>query len=356
MFVQPIHRKARLLLIGTLMTALFSAASMNVAAQTGTHQYDTLAVPIFGYDPTYGVILGGVLFDYPVDHPLIKSEGPKRYRSVQGAAAWGPFMQFGMEQRVEQFTPHWDYRVRAEFDNFFSPYYTQSDADYDKVERYRAGLEAELAHHLTSLASPALSAWQVATQLTAEQEYREDSGTDRRLYPTLYLRFDTRTPQLAPRQGQWFETALKVQPTALDTRSLDSTGWHLSNDLRHFFGVTARSSLAMRVTHEQADGNAFEVAVGGADRLRGYPSERFKGTTLVAGQLEWRYPLFGILDGVTFVEGGWLDSTEQSRTLGTAGSGLRMRLSPDGQYLLRLDLAASDRGDAQFYINFNQAF
>lgn len=49
----------------------------------------------------------------------------------------------------------------------------------------------------------------------------------------------------------------------------------------------------------------YEYAyLGGRDTLRGYPINRFRGMSSALVNLEYRFPLFWILSGVTFVEAG----------------------------------------------------
>ncbi|MES2643754.1 MAG: hypothetical protein V4850_29980 [Myxococcota bacterium] len=104
----------------------------------------------------------------------------------------------------------------------------------------------------------------------------------------------------------------------------------------------AGGTLALRLaaTHVPTDAPFYRLpTAGGADLLRGLPAGRFRGDTVLAGQIEYRHPLWGPLHGALFVDGanvaGWHV---------TAGGGLRIVLPPDRYNVTRLDIGFGPEG------------
>jgi predicted amidohydrolase YtcJ len=102
---------------------------------------------------------------------------------------------------------------------------------------------------------------------------------------------------------------------------------------------------------------ATDYALGGAEVLRGYYTNRFRGDRMVAGAAELRVPLLGPLSAVGFGELGriWAKGSDQGGVGRSAGFGVRYGLPPDRLVRLRLDagFAADQWG---IFFKFGEAF
>jgi hypothetical protein len=100
--------------------------------------------------------------------------------------------------------------------------------------------------------------------------------------------------------------------------------------------------------------------LGGRHHSRGYRQGRYRDRTMVASQLEWRFPLFAALRGVVF--GGVATVTNdfaslQSRYLRpTLGTGFRYVVGAGGKSIpIRVDVAMGTYG-VQGYLGIGEAF
>lgn len=118
-------------------------------------------------------------------------------------------------------------------------------------------------------------------------------------------------------------------------------------EARQYLKVGKEQVVALRLTAGYADGHMPEsgqFAVGGADTLRGYEDDEFKGNKMLAATAEYRFPVAKKVQGVVFTdigkawdgEGYKLNDMEAS-----AGVGLRIT-TPIGP--IRLDYAQGSEG------------
>ncbi|MDP2305192.1 MAG: hypothetical protein Q8P18_04115 [Pseudomonadota bacterium] len=104
----------------------------------------------------------------------------------------------------------------------------------------------------------------------------------------------------------------------------------------------AGGTLALRLaaTRVPTDAPFYRLpSAGGADLLRGLPAGRFRGDTLLAGQIEYRHAIWGPLHGALFVDGAKVDGWHV-----TAGGGVRIVLPPDRYNVTRLDIGVGPEG------------
>jgi hypothetical protein len=176
----------------------------------------------------------------------------------------------------------------------------------------------------------------------------------------LLLDWDTRDRRFQPESG------FRVQGFALffvnelggdheySTYNLEWRGYH---------GLGGGHVLASQVFYYAALGEPpfWRLAeLGGRHHSRGYRRGRYRDNTMVAAQLEWRFPVAGILRGVLF--GGVAtvaDGLEglQSRYLRpTAGTGLRFPIGSGAETIpIRCDVAVGQHG-LQGYLGIGDAF
>jgi outer membrane protein insertion porin family len=123
-------------------------------------------------------------------------------------------------------------------------------------------------------------------------------------------------------------------------------------EVRHYFKINDDHVIALRVNAGYATGNVSEAnqfSVGGADTLRGYDDDQFKGDKMATASAEYRFPIVKKVQGVIFSDVGkvWSDQGSTAYDHGSLGIkasvGVGVRVStPIGP--IRLDLAKGDQG------------
>jgi len=128
---------------------------------------------------------------------------------------------------------------------------------------------------------------------------------------------------------------------------------------RNYIKVGHAQTVAIRLIGGYATGTLPEsqlFSVGGAETLRGYEDEQFKGTKMVAATAEYRFPLAKKVDGVFFGDVGnaWgSEAYNMDSSLHYAiGTGVRIN-SPLGP--IRLDFAKGEQG-GKFHFSFGGQF
>jgi len=96
-------------------------------------------------------------------------------------------------------------------------------------------------------------------------------------------------------------------------RSEDMGYYEAKVDIQHYLDVWRKRILATRLYLQRFDAdNSNQLAtpinlisrLGGAEGLRAFSSSRFIDNDLVLASVEWRFPVWKILDGFIFVDGG----------------------------------------------------
>ena len=175
----------------------------------------------------------------------------------------------------------------------------------------------------------------------------------------LVVFFDSRDHEYAPTEGVFatlkfldFEEWLGSDN---DYRSVDTffnAYWDLRNDHR----------LAFRFRWRVAYGDvpfSGQSTFGGID-LRAYPTGKYRGAGMLAGQLEYRFPIWKRLRGVAFGGTGRVYGEEltlgANRVLPSGGGGIRFLLLEDRDVLVGLDFAFGRFDNRGVYFSFGEAF
>lgn len=177
---------------------------------------------------------------------------------------------------------------------------------------------------------------------TAEhQEYLKDNyGLTRSI--TLMRVFDSRDNVFAPTEGARYSLSAEFAGLGGDFNFNKYTA-----EGRKYFKIDDSHVIATRMTVGYAtghisDSNRFEV--GGADTLRGYEDDQYKGDKMIAGSVEYRFPVVNKIQGVLFTDFGnaWKDEGYKLNDLKTSiGAGIRMS-TPIGP--IRIDFAKGSEG------------
>jgi outer membrane protein assembly factor BamA len=173
--------------------------------------------------------------------------------------------------------------------------------------------------------------------------------------------YDSRDNQFYPQNGIFAKSFFAISKAGLgSTYSLKE----ISVDFRHYIPLPASHVLAWQVYFNGIFGMRgipFELlpTVGGRDLLRGFRQGMYRENVLLAGQTEYRIPVYKRLKAVVFCSiGDVMDSYNYKvdKLKVSYGGGLRYRLN-DARVHLRLDLAKNNYGDKlQFYITATEAF
>jgi outer membrane protein assembly factor BamA len=233
--------------------------------------------------------------------------------------------------------------------NFFDYEFPEASDTYQRFDRWQWQVHNELNRRVLASVS-AFAQW------TVSGRHHERDGETLFAYPAIGLRHDSRDDSRQPSRGGFASLTLSVLPDGLHSDRLTQTGWLSQWEWRRFMPAFSESVFAWRIEGQWADGDVFEAALGGDRQLRGYVARRFLGDTALAAQAELRFPMYAFVSGVTFVETGWIRTADQWRQPTSLGGGLRFGLPPDGRIKIRADLGASDDGDVQFFVGFNQVF
>ncbi|EAX47477.1 surface antigen (D15) [Thermosinus carboxydivorans Nor1] len=175
------------------------------------------------------------------------------------------------------------------------------------------------------------------------QQYLQDNfGLTRSI--TLMRVYDSRDNVFNPTEGRRYSLAAEFAGGLLggdfDFNKYTAEG-------RQYLKVGRSQVVAFRLTVGYADGKmpeAGKFAVGGADTLRGYNDDQFKGDKMFAATAEYRFPVAQKVQGVVFTDVGnaWDGDHYKLNDLKTgAGVGLRIT-TPIGP--IRIDYAVGEQG------------
>jgi outer membrane protein insertion porin family len=119
-----------------------------------------------------------------------------------------------------------------------------------------------------------------------------------------------------------------------------------SAESRNYFKVGHAQVVAVRGMVGYADGkmpDSGRFAVGGADSLRGYRDDQFKGNRMLAASAEYRFPIVSKVEGVVFSDIGkaWQGEYKLNDLEASVGVGVRVS-TPIGP--IRLDVAKGGQG------------
>ena len=178
------------------------------------------------------------------------------------------------------------------------------------VSRYHR-LEGQLGFISRSLDFPF-----VVTNLDGTQTFFINARTDN--YPTVGAAFVGDTVlyrDWGPLSGRRYRFSYSWAPdlkrerldqaTGLTVRGGTTLTQNVAVDLRHYFRITNRSLVAVRLSGARSTGNFPDVSYfGGLDTLRGLDFREQIGNTIAYGNFEYRFPL---IDFLAFPWGGFRD-------------------------------------------------
>lgn len=178
---------------------------------------------------------------------------------------------------------------------------------------------------------------------TAHQSYLKDNfGLTRSI--TLSRVFDSRDNVFAPTEGARYSLSAEIAGKGLGG---DFSFNKYTAEGRKYYKVGPDHVIAARLMTGYATGNMPEsgkFAAGGSETLRGYKDDEFKGDKMIAGSVEYRFPVVTKVQGVVFSDIGnaWNGEGYKLNDLKTSvGVGIRVT-TPIGP--IRIDFAKGSEG------------
>lgn len=343
---------------------VYNAADTTIGPRTwaaplhvGTSDY--AISPVIGYDPTLGLILGGAYFRFPL-------RTPGSFFSAQLQAILTGQVNVLLDYRRYALSKRTDLAASASYSNYFQYYFGEgSNTDAHVYEKLYASLytaRPELSYDLHH-------GWRAAifADFRGRQETKvldeEDVDMPYAAFPDEHtlgfgasLQRDTRDTPFSSHKGTLLEADVLHVPPGLNVAGTGAaTLFHA--DLRAFrYIYNARYVLAARLTGGYAEGDPsylFRYTLGGANILRGFYANRFRGSRFYAGQLEMRFPIVGRFGGAGFVDAGDIGDGALSAPRTSYGGGIRFALNANVK--LRLDYGTSNDQSGVFF-TFGEAF
>ncbi len=344
--------------------------------------FNTTFYPIFYYTPDIGPLFGGGFtyskYGFRMDPYLYKMSvsagyAPKK-KGITGLAADLEFDFRGIIKNAGLLTGF--KKSGIEVNNYFgNGNETEYDRDLYKKDHYKVLFEVlslgiwlnyPLNRNFSfmmggSVKNSKVKQFSNAFDTTGDTYSPNDFST---LSAELGFELDGRDHPSAPYTGYYASLGGSYTPEVFNNQS--SFG-KVYGDLRGYLGYKRNLSLALRFSAEKIFGNYpfFESAfLGGSRSLRGYPGERFAGSSSVLGSAELRLKLFkmNLLLGETlgvfgFAETGrvFTESDNSKQWHPAFGGGLFMHLV-GREITLKLTLASSKETKTLIYFTTGFGF
>lgn len=313
--------------------------------------------PVIGYDPTYKFVVGAAYF----------FDGPKLSYGVDGNLNFNGVFQ-AHARAAYDFLDVWDLQWRFGAIRGFEGYY--GDGGQTRVEDLQQlwGDRLTTTLHLHRRMSDYFTLG-VLVDLRSRTEEQGRNPTFNRVAPDqviaavgLTTQFDSRKPGASrPDDGVVLTTALSHSPTAFSSlggapfTQLESSLVVYKEVLADMLpGVVA----AFRVMGGISDGDvpfAFRYRLGGAEKMRGYWDNRFRGRKYYLQQTELRAPIWKMIGAAASLGFGDITDTEFTFPKMAYGVGLRIGLPPDYVSQIRID-AGFARDQTGIFAEFGQTF
>jgi outer membrane protein assembly factor BamA len=175
----------------------------------------------------------------------------------------------------------------------------------------------------------------------------------------LSVNRDTRNNIFCPSSGGFYGFSVSLSGSAIGS-DFDFTAYSL--DLRKYFPLFSSHILALQgVMNILTGGPPFQALseLGGDSMMRGYYAGRYRDKNLLAGQVEYRIPVwwrFGLVGFAGYGDvAGKVSHFKRKDFKYSAGWGIRYLLIRDEKINLRFDFGYG-KGSSEFYINISEAF
>jgi outer membrane protein assembly factor BamA len=344
--------------------------TIEAAADTTGPGTSTVILPVLGYTPDTGVLLGAsVLRFFQLDEP-----GPNTQSSVfspvviytakkQTMVFLGSDLYWDNGRNHVSFVPRYMkfpdqfYGIGRDSDKYAEEDYTPEVfglellGEREVYRELRVGLDVVLTRHR-------VKKMQDDGQLASGQVLGTETGTISA--PGVTLAWDSRDHPWSAHRGLWLQTGVRF---ARSTFGSDYRYTEYRADLRGYLPLNDTWSLAAQILGASLDGDVpFHTlpTLGGQDGLRGYKQGRYMDKTRLLVRTEVRTgEIWGKLGAVAFAGIGDVAPKTSDLTLRanlwSAGCGLRYTVNDDEQVKIRMDFGFGN-DDSGFYLSIGEAF
>lgn len=362
-----------------MLAILFSPI---LAAEESPRDWGIVPIPFVGYTPDLGGIFGlaGILFYGPdVGIPEEEQQGIPNNRVVMNNIFTTNRSLIIAAVTVNYFDRDtWRLDSRSVYTRFPQEFFAlgtppgQGNEAKERFDATNIRLSGSIARRVTSglYVGPFLEyvSYSVTDQAPGgaleTADVAGNQGSTQAFLPGIKAIYDTTDGSFFPTYGSLVEVTVQTAPE--QTSNTGAFGV-MSVDLRRYMQPWAQRHdvLAVQTLYQQSWGNTpffLLPFLGGDDTLRGFAEERFRGSTALSGQMEYRIPLRHRLGLAGFVAAGQAASTigelDLSDPIIGGGVGLRFAVNPAQGLNLRLDLAFSREYPSRpaIYVNAREAF
>ncbi|MBE0565950.1 MAG: BamA/TamA family outer membrane protein [Krumholzibacteria bacterium] len=330
---------------------------------------DTVILPVLGYTPDTGLMLGGFalrLFylDPPSDEARPSAISPVVIYTLKNQ--WLVFLGTDLNWGDGR----WHAGLVPGYQKFPDDYYgIGRDTPVDPLENYtpeQFSFEGMIEREVLGELRLGLG-YRVAKHQLLEIEPGGVMagglpGAEKSVLsaPGLLAAWDTRDNTWAPRRGLWAQTGVSFYREGWGS---DYRFTEHSADLRGYLPVGGTGTLAGQFLYRSLDGTApfyHLPRLGGEGGLLGYGGGRFIDRTMTLARAEWRSgPVLGRFGGVLFAGVGDVAPRPGGLTtaagLTTFGLGLRWAVSPEEKVNIRMDFGFG-KDDSGFFLSLGEVF
>ncbi len=314
--------------------------------------------PVVGYDPTFGVVLGGAYF----------YKQPSLSAHVDANTNFGKVYQLHYSYK-HYFADFWEHGLRGGIMKGFDPYYGEGNTT-NRDHYFRLwGFQSDHRFYAGIKTSENAQVGVFVDARTRTEDGGHTGSPPANVAPDeqtgalgAYVRIDTRNLKNGNNEGFALGATVKHSPGAL-TSVVGTQGFtQVEGDFIVYKeilnGVIPDVIAAFNVKGGVTLGTPtymFKYRLGGANTLRGYLENRFRGSKYYLQQTELRFPIFTPVSGVGFIGFGDVTDGEFGDAKVSRGFGLRIGIPPDYVSAIRLDVGfAKDQWG--FFANFGQVF
>ncbi len=306
------------------------------ASNTGTAQsagIGILPLPYGGYSDTYGVLGGTGLAAY---------EESSQTRLVTSLLTnFNDYFRY--KARFDWRRPdQWIFDVTASAGNDIEDYFGEGDNTPTTFQAFNSTLDqvtasfqyqAESGLYLGPYLEYLYRSWQGGVDLPAPLQNESEWCLG------LQSTWEGRDDIVEPHDGFYYQAGFYTLPSA--GQSGFGTGvWQAQGDVRLYRTILEDVVLACRVNGAWSLGDpsySFVYSLGGSNELRGYHTNRFRGSRFYAVQAEARIPVWDWLNGSASLDAGDVTNGAFSLPLASFQVGLRSDLLKAVGLVLRLD-------------------
>lgn len=297
--------------------------------------------PSYSHNSTYGHILGGRFFIYPVDDTGY-------YTSLESAVSMDLFFSTAFSYKYWRENGD-QFDLVTLYDGFSEPYYGEGSEtkaeDRKDIPIHKIYMRMEYVSRIyESFYGGAFIRFDYRKE--KESELEELFPQELVLSGGFLARYDSRNDYFNPTEGEYYQ----VQSWLLSTMPSPVL---LEGDIRLFFSLMEDFVVALRgmagLTFLNPSSHLFRFSLGGSNMLRGYRLNRFRGENYYLSQTELRYTILKFITVAGFFDFGSANDEMFRPPRYSFGGGLRFGLPPDYNKKIRVEFGIGLGTEEQQY-------